>query len=58
LAVLADYELLEFLLFCSGSDIEIACQVVEAGKALRIAGHDHLIVGREGVASVKALGIF
>ena len=30
---------------------------VEAGKALRIAVHDHLVVGREGVASLKALGL-
>jgi DNA repair protein RadC len=42
----------------SGADIEMTRQVVEAGKALRIAVHDHLIVGREGVASLKALGLF
>jgi DNA repair protein RadC len=33
-------------------------QVIEAGRSLRIAVHDHLIVGREGVASFKALGLF
>jgi DNA repair protein RadC len=32
-------------------------QVVEAGRALRIAVHDHLVVGRESVASFKALGL-
>ena len=32
-------------------------QIVEAGKALKIAVHDHLVVGREGVASFKALGL-
>jgi DNA repair protein RadC len=42
----------------SGADIEMTRQVVEAGKALRIAVHDHLIVGRDGVASLKALGLF
>jgi DNA repair protein RadC len=31
--------------------------VVEAGRSLRIAVHDHLVVGREGVASFKALGL-
>ena len=41
----------------SGADVEMTRQVVEAGKALRIAVHDHLVVGREGVASLKALGL-
>ena len=40
----------------SAADIEMTRQVVEAGRSLRIAVHDHLIVGREGVASLKALG--
>jgi DNA repair protein RadC len=31
--------------------------VAEAGRALRIAVHDHLVVGRDGVASFKALGL-
>ena len=31
--------------------------VVEAAKALRIGVHDHLVVGRDGVASLKALGL-
>jgi DNA repair protein RadC len=42
----------------SAADIEMTRQVVEAGKALRIGVHDHLIVGREGVASLKSLGLF
>jgi DNA repair protein RadC len=42
----------------SGADIDMTRQVVEAGKPLRIAVHDHLVVGREGVASFKALGLF
>ncbi len=33
-------------------------QIVEAGRALRIAVHDHLVVGRDGVASFRALGLF
>jgi len=41
----------------SGADVEMTRQVVEAGKALRIGVHDHLVVGREGVASLKALGL-
>jgi len=42
----------------SAADIDMTRQVVEAGRALRIAVHDHLIVGRDGVASLKALGLF
>jgi DNA repair protein RadC len=41
----------------SAADIDMTRQVVEAGRALRIAVHDHLVVGREGVASFKALGL-
>jgi DNA repair protein RadC len=33
-------------------------QVVEAGRPLRVLVHDHLVVGREGVASLKSLGLF
>lgn len=42
----------------SSADIDMTRQVAEAGRALRIAVHDHLVVGREGVASFKALGLF
>jgi DNA repair protein RadC len=41
----------------SGADIEMTRQVVAAGRALGVNVHDHLIVGREGVASLKALGV-
>jgi len=41
----------------SGADVEMTRQVIEAGKALRISVHDHLVVGREGVASLKSLGM-
>jgi DNA repair protein RadC len=32
-------------------------QVVEAGRALRITVHDHLVVGRYETVSFKALGL-
>jgi DNA repair protein RadC len=41
----------------SSADIDITRQIVEAGRSLRIAVHDHLVVGRDGVASFKALGL-
>jgi len=41
----------------SGADIDMTRQIVEAGRALKIAVHDHLVVGRDGVASFKALGL-
>jgi DNA repair protein RadC len=41
----------------SAADIDMTRQVIEAGRALRISIHDHLIVGRDGVASLKALGL-
>ncbi len=42
----------------SRADIDITRQVVEAGKPLGVVVHDHLVVGRDGVASFKALGLF
>ena len=42
----------------SRPDIEMTKQIVEAGRALKINVHDHLVVGRDGVASFKALGLF
>jgi DNA repair protein RadC len=41
----------------SRADIDMTKEVVEAGRALRIGVHDHLVVGRDGVASFKALGL-
>jgi DNA repair protein RadC len=41
----------------SSADVEMTRQVIEAGRPLRIAVHDHLVVGRDGVASFKALGL-
>jgi DNA repair protein RadC len=42
----------------SAADIDMTRQVVDAGRPLRIAVHDHLIAARDGVASLKALGLF
>jgi len=41
----------------SRADIEMTRDVVDAAKALKIAVHDHVIVGRSGHASFKALGL-
>ncbi|GAA0550921.1 RadC family protein [Rhizomicrobium palustre] len=41
----------------SKADIAMTREVVDAAKALRIVVHDHLIVGRSGTASFKALGL-
>jgi DNA repair protein RadC len=41
----------------SSADIDMTRQIIEALKPLRIAVHDHLVVGRDGVASFKALGL-
>jgi DNA repair protein RadC len=41
----------------SQADVAITRQIIDAGKGLRIAVHDHLVVGRDGVASFKALGL-
>ena len=41
----------------SHADVDMTRQLVEAGKALKIAIHDHLVVGRDGVASFKSLGL-
>lgn len=41
----------------SRADIDMTRQVADAARALRISVHDHLVVGRDGVASFKALGL-
>ncbi|WP_309092142.1 DNA repair protein RadC [Phenylobacterium sp.] len=41
----------------SSADVDMTRQVVDAARTLRIAVHDHLVVGRHGVASLKALGL-
>ena len=32
-------------------------EIVEAARPMRITVHDHLVVGRDGTASFKALGL-
>ena len=41
----------------STADVEMTRQVIDAGRPLRITVHDHIVVGRDGVASLKALGL-
>ena len=41
----------------SAADVDMTRQVIEAGRPLRITVHDHIVVGRDGVASFKALGL-
>jgi DNA repair protein RadC len=41
----------------SRADIDMTREIVEAAKSLRITVHDHLVVGRGGTASFKALGL-
>jgi len=41
----------------SRADIEITRSVAEAGSKLGIALHDHIILGREGHASLRAMGV-
>ena len=41
----------------SSADIDITKRVVEAGRALGIAVHDHFLVAGDQVASFKALGL-
>ncbi|MDP8916568.1 MAG: DNA repair protein RadC, partial [Pseudomonadota bacterium] len=42
----------------SRADIEMTRRIVEAGRALNITVHDHLIVGRDSVTSLKSTGAF
>jgi DNA repair protein RadC len=41
----------------SRADIEMTRQITDAAKALRVAVHDHIVIGRSGHASFKALGL-
>ncbi len=41
----------------SGADIEMTRQIVETAKGLGITVHDHIIIGREGHASLQGLGL-
>lgn len=41
----------------SASDVEMTKQIIAAAKTLDIVVHDHLIIGRNGHASLKHLGL-
>lgn len=41
----------------SRADIEITRAIVDAGKGLGIAVHDHLIIGTSGHVSLRAKGL-
>lgn len=41
----------------SPADIEMTRKVVEAARCLGLQVHDHLVVGRDGTASFRALGL-
>lgn len=41
----------------SGADIDMTREVVKVAGALGLSVHDHLIVGRDGVESLKARGL-
>lgn len=41
----------------SRADIEITNRIAEAGRLLGVAVHDHVIIGREGHASLRAKGL-
>ena len=41
----------------SRADIDMTRQIVQAASSLGVEVHDHLIVGREGVTSLKQLGL-
>lgn len=41
----------------SQADVDMTRRIVEAAKPLGVVVHDHIIVGREGHASLRALGL-
>ena len=41
----------------SQSDIDMTKEIVQACKPIKVAVHDHLIIGRENIASFKTLGL-
>ena len=41
----------------SVADIEMTLDIIAVAQALGVAVHDHLIVGRDGHASLKGLGL-
>ncbi|WP_367142103.1 JAB domain-containing protein [Brevundimonas sp.] len=42
----------------SQADIVVTRQIIDAAKLFGIQVHDHLVLGRQGTASFKQLGLF
>lgn len=41
----------------SRADIDMTKQIVASAKSLGIVVHDHIIIGRDGHESLKAMGV-
>ena len=41
----------------SSQDIRLTRELIEAGRHMKVTVHDHVIVGRQGRSSMKALGL-
>lgn len=41
----------------SQQDIQVTRNIIEAGKRLGIGVHDHIVIGREGHSSMRAMGL-
>ncbi len=41
----------------SRQDIDVTRQIIEAGRRLNIAVHDHIIIGDQGHSSMRAMGL-
>lgn len=41
----------------SAGDLAITREIVAAAEAISVSVHDHLVIGRDGVASFKSLGL-
>jgi DNA repair protein RadC len=39
----------------STGDIQVTHQIIAIGKSLKVAVHDHLIIGKQGHVSLKGL---
>ena len=41
----------------SSADIQMTQAIIDVARPLGIAVHDHIVVGKEGHASLKAMGL-
>ena len=44
-------------IFMCRQDIVLTKELIEAGRHMKIAVHDHVIVGAQGRSSMRALGL-